>query len=189
VEQCVAWVTEDESGHRLLVAYARLASRSVDGTLLREFLKQKLPAYMVPGLVEIVDAFPLTPNGKIDRQRLPRPVARAASPAVKDRPATDTQRFLAETFGEVLGVPEPGMHDDFFALGGHSLSATRIIGRLSRRFPLELTIADIFEFSTIAELAAHIDAQLHPQPHREESIPRATRAVRHVRFESQEDVP
>src|SRR5262249_27816604 len=98
---------------------------------LRRYLTQRLPGYMVPGAVVLLDVLPLTPNGKIDRRALPAPdAARRGVEAEFVAPRTPTEEVLASIWAEVLGLDQIGMDDNFFALGGHSLLATQLVSRV-----------------------------------------------------------
>ncbi len=130
-----------------LIAYV---VSSVEPAVLRAFLKDRLPDYMVPAAIVPVDTMPLTVNGKLDVAALPAPTV---SPSVSRAPASAEETVLCALFAEVLGVPEVGIDDNFFDLGGHSLLATRLIGRARRALGAELAIRDLFEAPTVAELA------------------------------------
>ncbi|HEX2316109.1 MAG TPA: amino acid adenylation domain-containing protein [Thermomonospora sp.] len=153
-----AAVVADSSGPggvKRLVGY--VVRDGGDGTDdLRAFLKERLPGYMVPAALVVVDRLPLTVNGKLDVRALPAPAvtARAASRP----PATPQEEALCGLFAELLGVDGVGVDDDFFDLGGHSLLATRLISRARAVLGAELAIRDLFEAPTVAELAARAAA-------------------------------
>ncbi|MFC5749778.1 amino acid adenylation domain-containing protein [Actinomadura rugatobispora] len=124
---------------------------------VREGLKQRLPAYMVPSAIVTLDALPLTVNGKLDRRALPDPGQSGGPRKSGGRAArTPVERLLCTLFGEVLDATGVGIDDDFFELGGHSLLATRLIGRARTVLRTELAIRDLFEAPTVAELAARV---------------------------------
>ncbi|RMH08750.1 MAG: amino acid adenylation domain-containing protein [Nitrospirae bacterium] len=125
---------------------------------LREFLRQRLPDYMIPSGFVFVKAFPLTPNGKIDRQRLPRPIREPAPSAAKVAPRTMLEQQLLGIWIQVLGTPDIGVYDDFFELGGHSLLATQVLARVYADLGVELSLATLFEYPTIAELAQFLSS-------------------------------
>lgn len=152
------------AGDLELLAYVVLAAGDGDGEPagteeIRAHLAARLPEAMVPSVVLLLDTMPLTPSGKVDRQRLP-------SPEERDRPAggqwiaprTPAETAVAALMAEVLGVREVGAEDDFFALGGHSLVAIRLVLRLRRDFGIKLTVGELFSARTVAALAARIDA-------------------------------
>ncbi|MGI8329566.1 amino acid adenylation domain-containing protein [Actinomadura scrupuli] len=125
---------------------------------VRDGLKQRLPAYMVPAAVVTLDALPLTVNGKLDRRALPAP-GRSGPTATGRAPRTPVERLLSALFAEVLDVSTVGIDDGFFDLGGHSLLATRLIGKARTVLRAELAIRDLFEAPTVAELAARVHAR------------------------------
>ncbi len=121
---------------------------------LREFLRQSLPEYMVPAFFVQLDAFPLTPNGKVDRRALPAPErgARDAESAFVP-PRDELETRLARLFSEVLGVPNAGVHDNFFELGGDSLLAVRLFLKIEEAFGRQLPLATLIQAPTIEALA------------------------------------
>ncbi len=158
VREALVLAREDEPGNRRLVAYVVAddsGSRELEGEL-RRFLGTTLPEYMVPSAVVLLDAFPLSPNGKVDRSALQAPDG-TRSEAVFVAPRTPTEEVVARVWSEVLGVDPVGAEDDFFALGGHSLLATRVISRLRRAFGVEIGLRNMFEQPTVAGLAAVLD--------------------------------
>lgn len=160
VEQAVVACREDVPGHPRLVAYLILSpGEGKPADDFRGFLRERLPAYMVPSAFVVLEALPLTPNGKVDRGALPAPDGtQAERSAAVVPPRTETEQSIAAVWGEVLGVEDLSVDDDFFALGGHSLLATRVMSRLRERFRLELPISRLFEAPTIAGLARCVEA-------------------------------
>ncbi|MFI1855244.1 amino acid adenylation domain-containing protein [Streptomyces sp. NPDC020480] len=153
----VAAVREDRPGIRHLVGYAVAAADTdpaaptrLDAAALREFMAGRLPAYMVPAVVVVVDAVPLTPSGKVDRAALPAPSFEAANEY--RAPSSGRERVLQEVFCEVLGRPRIGVDDSFFDLGGDSVVAMRLAAR-AHAAGLAVTSNDIFRHKTIAQLA------------------------------------
>lgn len=151
---------EDAPGDRRLVAYvAGRADGSPPNTdELRRFLLQTLPEPMVPGAFVPLAAFPLTPNGKVDRRALPAPSEERPDldqPYVE--PRTAVERSLAEIWSEVLGVERVGVHDNYFSLGGDSMRSVRVVA-LAHERGLELTLQDLFRFRTVAKLAELLDS-------------------------------
>jgi len=125
---------------------------------MRDALRRTLPDYMVPAHYVTLDAFPLTPNGKIDRRALPEPgAAHAAVPRESVAPRTPLERTIAGVWATVLGLEHVGVEDDFFALGGHSLLAMRVVARLREVLAERVTIGALFESRTVAALAARLE--------------------------------
>lgn len=127
---------------------------------LRHFMQGKLPDYMLPSAVMLLDKFPLTPNGKVDLSALPAPDwGRSEDGNAPVVPRTPTEELLASIWAEVLAIEEVGIHDNFFDLGGHSLLATQLISRVRTAFQIDhLPLRSLFEAPTIALLAARIEA-------------------------------
>ncbi|MEU1790608.1 amino acid adenylation domain-containing protein [Streptomyces sparsogenes] len=153
VEQAVAAVSADPSGTRRVVGYVRPRPGSParpDPAALRESVARRLPAYMVPAQIMVVEDIPLTPNGKVDRAALPAPTFQAAN--AYRAPASDRERVLHEVFTEVLGGARIGVDDSFFDLGGDSIIAMQLAAR-AHRAGLALTTKDVFRHKTIARLA------------------------------------
>ncbi|MEV0456636.1 amino acid adenylation domain-containing protein, partial [Catellatospora methionotrophica] len=122
---------------------------------LREHLKRFLPDYMVPAALMAVERLPLTVNGKLDVRALPR--ATVVTGAASRPPATPAEQTLCELFAQLLGLPAVGVEDSFFDLGGHSLLAIRLVSRARTALGAQLSIRDLFEAPTVAQLAARID--------------------------------
>ncbi|MEU1472661.1 amino acid adenylation domain-containing protein [Streptomyces sp. NPDC005761] len=151
VDGACAVVREDRPGEQRLVGYV---TGTADPTAVRAALARELPEHMVPSAVVALDAFPLSPNGKLDRRALPAPVFAGRG---GDRPASAREEALASLFAEVLGAAAVGPDDAFFDLGGTSLLAVRLVARVREEFGTELTIGSLFEASTPAALATRID--------------------------------
>ncbi|WP_326559280.1 amino acid adenylation domain-containing protein [Micromonospora sp. NBC_01796] len=155
VDQAAVGVRVDLSGKERIVGYLVPASAASSAGIqvLRKHLAEVLPDYMLPNAYVGLDALPLTTNGKLDRSALPAP----DRPAVGGTPPRDArERRLAAMFAEVLGVPDIGVHDDFFDLGGQSLLATRLAGRIRTELGVRLPIRALFEAPTVAELAERL---------------------------------
>jgi amino acid adenylation domain-containing protein len=128
------------------------------GPQLRSFLKERLPEYMVPASFVILDELPLLPNGKIDRRALPAPDAvRPELAGAFVAPRTRTEQSLADVWSDLLGLPQVGINDNFFDLGGHSLLTTQLISRVRELFQVELPLREVFQQPTIAQLAIAIE--------------------------------
>jgi acyl-coenzyme A synthetase/AMP-(fatty) acid ligase len=135
-----------------LIAYV-VRTGKLTASELRSFLKDRLPDYMIPSQIILLEHLPLTSSGKVDRGALPSPDCMESrhSPDFV-HPRNEVEGLLANVWAEVLGVKQVGVHDNFFDLGGHSLSATRVISRL-RNMKIELPIQSFFQTPTIAGLA------------------------------------
>ncbi len=159
VKTAVVIAREDQPGNKRLVAYiVPDTPQSVDVAQLKESLQQKLPEYMIPTAFVTLDALPFTNTGKIDHRALPQPTASRAVPdtnfVAADGPI---EEMVAELWEEILGVSPIGMHDSFFALGGHSLLAVKFVAQLRQEQEIELSIGQLFNYPTIAELAPCIE--------------------------------
>src|SRR5262249_26530630 len=155
VRQCAVAAREDTPGYKWLIGYVVMrtgAQAKVDE--LRDFIKQKLPEYMIPSAFVALDALPLTPNGKVDRRALPAPdQSRPELEQSYQVPRTPVEEMLAQIWAEVLKLERIGVHDNFFDLGGHSLLATQVISRVRAAFQTNLALRTLFEMPTVAELA------------------------------------
>ena len=153
VRQSVEYVLESQG-------FLRFLKRTVSANL-RNYLKQKLPDYMIPSSLVFRNSFPLTPSGKVDRRALPAP--ERISPDLEGdfvAPRSPIEKMLAKIWADLLDVERIGIHDDFFELGGNSLIVTRLASRLRDNFQVELSISKLFETPTIAELTAVIGKSL-----------------------------
>ncbi|HEY9674007.1 MAG TPA: amino acid adenylation domain-containing protein [Waterburya sp.] len=179
VRETVVIVQEDIPGEKHLVAYVvpnrePLKAESLQGvgrnpslwegsqvqpTDLHQFIKERLPDYMMPSAYVVLESLPLTPNGKIDRRVLPRVDTLSLNiPEDYVAPRTPIEEELAGIWVKVLGKQHVGVHDNFFELGGHSLLATQLTSRIRDIFQVELPVRTLFEAPTVAMLARHIEA-------------------------------
>ncbi|UWS77510.1 AMP-binding protein [Streptomyces noursei] len=153
--QVTVLAREDQPGDRRLVAY--VVPAQADATFTEEELRHRvadqLPAYMVPSHILVLDAMPLTRQGKIDRDALPAPASELKPAALSRPPRTATERVLCGIFADILGLSRVGIDEDFFALGGHSLLATRVISRVRSTLGAELSVGALFGAPSVAEFA------------------------------------
>jgi amino acid adenylation domain-containing protein len=162
VAGAAAAVVEHSPGDQRLVAYIVPAEgRTPDVEALRRLCKARLAPYMVPSAFVALEAFPTTPNRKLDRRALPAPDG--VRPDLAESyvaPETPVQETLASIWSEVLGVDRVGIDDDFFDLGGHSLLAVKMLARVQENFGVDLYLGTVFEHSTIRALANELTGQL-----------------------------
>ncbi|MEG4490497.1 amino acid adenylation domain-containing protein [Microcoleus sp. D3_18_C4] len=188
VREAIALVREDNPGDKRLVAYivanSELRAGHGDTTPthsefinhLRVFLKQKLPQYMIPSAFVLLEAMPLTPNGKIDRRSLKAPDTNTAEfESNFADPRTPDEQLIAEIWAEVLGLERVGIHDNFFELGGHSLLATQAISRLREAFQVEVPLRSLFESPTVATVTESLLQYRAEQKLKAPPIKRASR--------------
>ncbi|WP_394849971.1 amino acid adenylation domain-containing protein [Pendulispora brunnea] len=145
----------DDRGEAILCAYFHAKDGAPSPTDLRRFLRRQLPEYMVPAAFVAIEAWPLSPNGKIDRRALPAP--RRTGDENHMPPETPTEVALAECWRTLLGAERVGRTDDFFDLGGHSLLAVRLVAAIQERFGTTVHLRSLFTAPQLAELAAKID--------------------------------
>jgi amino acid adenylation domain-containing protein len=150
-------VAEGAAATARLVGYVVTTGNDVGD--LREWVRDRLPSYMVPSVIIALDAMPLTPNRKIDRRALPSPHAAVAAATTSSPPTNDVERVVARTTATVLGIASVGRDDDFFDLGGHSLVATALLARLSSTFGTTLALRPFFASPTVAGLSAQLLAE------------------------------
>jgi amino acid adenylation domain-containing protein len=154
VGQAAVIAREDRPGDKRLVGYV---SGAVDPAALREQLAQRLPEYMVPAAIVVVDALPLTVNGKLDTRALPAPEYSG-----QDRylaPATPVEEILAGIYAQVLGLERVGVDDSFFDLGGDSLLAMRLVAAIKTALGADLSVPTVFEAPTVAQLTQRITGE------------------------------
>ncbi|HYG24753.1 MAG TPA: amino acid adenylation domain-containing protein [Verrucomicrobiae bacterium] len=163
IRECVVTVFGNRNDDKKLAAYFVPSGRRGPGIPeLRQFLKQKLPDYMVPSAFVRLESLPLTANGKVDRRALPEPDR--ARPELEKRYATPQDAVeveLTKIWEHVLGISPIGIEDKFFELGGHSLLAVRVIAQIEKQFGRKLKLATIFQAQTIEQLAAILRKEIH----------------------------
>jgi acyl carrier protein len=166
IRESVVVLGENIAGDKKLIAYL-ITENGVElgGSELRQFLLEKLPAFMIPSEFVSLDQMPLTLNGKVDRQALP---ALAGKHLSREKnyvvPRTPLENSLADIWAEVLQLERVGADDNFFELGGHSLIATRVISQIRDRLQMEISLQEFFNSPTVAELAKRIESGVSTEP-------------------------
>ncbi|MBC9933117.1 non-ribosomal peptide synthase/polyketide synthase [Chitinophaga qingshengii] len=154
VNEAVVVVKGGEHDNKLLVAYV-IPQDEFNKDAITAYLKKKLPDFMVPPVMIEMESFPLTPNGKIDRKGLPSPVSGMLDDQLQDAgPANEIEEQLLEIWKEVLNLPQLGIHDNFFAVGGNSITAIRLIAKMKVDF--QVSINDLFQHPTIAGISKYV---------------------------------
>jgi len=170
VGQAVVVTREDHPGDKRLVAYIipiikkkdlSSAKTNLESEKLRGFLREKLPNYMIPSAFVQMDAFPLTASGKIDRKALPPPGLDIIDTQSYIPPINQTEHGLSNIWMDVLKLPRISREDNFFDLGGNSLSALQVMARILETFEINMPIKWIFEFPRLSDLANRVDFVLH----------------------------
>ncbi len=158
IKETVVIATEQLPNDKRLVAYVVGKDDSLNLEQLREFLKEKLPDYMIPTAWVPLEALPLNPNGKVDRKALPIPdQAKTVSETPYIAPRTPVEEIIVNIWQQVLNVEQVGIEDNFFELGGHSLMATKVVSKIRQSLSVELPLRSLFEHPTVVELAAQLN--------------------------------
>jgi len=171
IKEAIVSAREDKNGENYLCAYIvpvdnNGAPPDIDG--IRDYLSRVLPAYMIPAYIVKIEKAPLTPNGKLDRRALPLPEPASTGGGIYTAPRTPVEEELAAIWTEILGgdaLPESplptsiGIDDNFFHLGGHSINAAALAGRIHKKFQAKMTLAEIFQRPTIRQLAQYIEGK------------------------------
>ena len=158
IRQSVVAVHTLHRENKLLVAYLVGAAR-VEDEAIRQALAKRLPTYMIPTVFMRLDSLPLSINGKVDRAALPLPVLAGDPVRESEIPRSVLEQELSRVWREVLGLDQVGIHDNFFQAGGHSLLAVRLVAAIRERFQVDLSLAKIFQYPTIALLVNEIEIQ------------------------------
>ncbi|HEX5884096.1 MAG TPA: non-ribosomal peptide synthetase, partial [Pyrinomonadaceae bacterium] len=171
VRDAIVVAREERNGEKRLVAYV---VGEAETSVLRNYLHERLPDYMVPAAWVTLDALPLTANGKVDRKALPAPDSqRPELSSAYIAPRSAIERDIAEVWQEVLGIENAGVNDNFFDLGGHSLQAVRVHGKLRTKFEKNLLLFELFQFPTIAAMAKYISNDYTEESSAEQGVERA----------------
>ena len=160
VAQAAVIVREEQQAKRRLVGYVvrNENGQKSSGRILREYLRSRLPEYMVPWPILELERLPLTPNGKLDRRALARIVPEQRDERTYVAPRTPYEEVLAKIWAELLQVKQVGIHDNFFEIGGHSLLTLQLTSRIRLAFAIELPVSALFKAPTVARMAEHIES-------------------------------
>jgi amino acid adenylation domain-containing protein len=153
VKSCIVVLREDKAGDKRLVAYY-VGVAGLETAPLRERLRARLPEFMVPSAFVALEAFPLNPNGKVDRKALPAPQAPPAASFAA--PESKLERSISAIWARELGLEKVGLHDNFFDIGGHSLLLIRIQTLLQQELTVPIAVADMFQYPTVFAMARHL---------------------------------
>ncbi|MFD2169290.1 amino acid adenylation domain-containing protein [Tumebacillus lipolyticus] len=165
VETGVVLVREDQPGQKRIVAYVTAKEgHALQASDLRQTLKESLPDYMIPSAFVLLPAFPLTPNGKIDRQALPAPDGARDLANAYVAPTSELERQVSAIWQSVLGVAQVGVHDNFFDLGGHSLLMSRVHEELQAKLQRQFSVVEMFKYPTIAALVKYLTQDVAEKP-------------------------
>jgi amino acid adenylation domain-containing protein len=165
VGSSVVMAREDSPGDKRLIAYLVGKEAEISPAALREFLKAKLPDYMVPSAFVALPSFPLTPNGKVDRKALPKPNFESGADKSKFiAPSTPSEIAIAQIWCEVLGLKQVGVNDNFFDLGGHSMLAVRLVNKIRQALDFTVPIPVFFQNPTIRKIAVVYDQHQRETP-------------------------
>jgi amino acid adenylation domain-containing protein len=184
VRHAVVSLVRHRGGDRLAAYVVSAPGHTIDSAALLDHARETLPGYMIPAAVVVLDALPLTASGKLDRGALPAP---QVSGRPYRAPQTSLEQFVADLFGEVLGVDRVGRDDDFFDLGGNSLIATRAVGRLREATGLEVRAQWFFTGSTVAAVTRRIEQALAAEHDYDEGSEAALAVVLEIRAQGQGD--
>ncbi|HEX7261142.1 MAG TPA: condensation domain-containing protein, partial [Luteolibacter sp.] len=171
VARAVVVARRGANGEQRVLGYVVAQERTLTTARLRQYLREKLPEYMVPAELVLLEQLPLTVNGKVDRRALPEPESVRQAESEYVAPRTEMEELVAGVWQQVLGLERVGLHDSFFDLGGHSLLATKIISRLRETFGFQIPLSTIFDSPTIADLAEYITAEINQSSDFTSSVP------------------
>lgn len=158
IKEAVVVARENLTGEKQLVAYCILneSHHPLKVDELKQYLKGLLPEYMIPHAFVMMDSFPLTTAGKLDRKKLPEPTVREESSEGYTAPSTDLEKKIAHIWSEILDIGQIGINDNFFGLGGHSLYAVRIVSKIRKELGKSITLSDLLKSPTIKQLSSII---------------------------------
>jgi amino acid adenylation domain-containing protein len=156
VRSTVVIARQDTPGEKKLVAYVVASEQECSFAELRVYLQQKLPAYMMPSAFVLMDALPLSPNGKVDRAALPVPLVAHPEPSRAKSAQSDMEQKIESAWLKVLVLQQVGLDDNFFDVGGDSLQLLAVHAEIQKKIESEFPLTDLFEYSTIRSLARHL---------------------------------
>jgi amino acid adenylation domain-containing protein len=163
IQAAIVAMLKDQPDNQRLVSYIVLkVDARLDKKELQKFLEAKLPRYAIPAAFMFLSSLPITPNGKIDIKALPTPPQDSLTSDEYVEPQTPVEQALAKLWAEVLGISRIGLADDFFELGGNSLSAVQVIARIKRELEVTIPIYKLFETPRLADLAEEVELAIHP---------------------------
>jgi hypothetical protein len=156
---------QGEGTGQQLVACIKQSGDALDTGSLRSWLQERLPDYMVPSVFIALEEIPLTPNGKVDRKRLPKAKASTRETSTPmASPRNRLEEHLVQIWSEILGVNRVGVRDNFFDLGGHSLLLVRVHARLRHELDPDIAVIDLFRYPTIESMASWLNRRSHSLP-------------------------
>jgi acyl carrier protein len=161
VKEAAVLAREDAPGDKRLVAYVTSKTPGeapLTADVLRTHLKPVLPDHMVPSAFVVLDSFPISPNGKLDRRALPAPDVGAYVSRQSEGPQGEVEQILASVWKELLRIERIGRQDNFFELGGHSLHGLKLIARIAEHLAVRLPVVAMFEYPSIQQLAEVIES-------------------------------
>jgi len=181
---------EDKPGDIRLVAYITQTNNEViDTQQIKNFLREQLPEYMIPSAIVSLDVFPLTPNGKINRNALPAPeLSRDDLSASYEAPRNEPEEKIVSIVSKLLVIEKVGIHDNFFELGGHSLLATQFMSRIKSAFEVEVPLRILFEKPTSAQIAETVTRMKSDGSAEQKNVPQIKRAERRGRTVKRSDL-
>jgi acyl-CoA synthetase (AMP-forming)/AMP-acid ligase II/acyl carrier protein len=156
VQQAVVIAKEDSQHNKRLVGYI-VSEGPIEKEIINNYLKGKLPAYMVPALWVAMESLPLTPNGKINRKALPDPDISGASSNSYEAPRNELEIALVDIWQQLLGVERVGINDNFFELGGHSLLIIKMVSMIRKQLSFTIPVLLLFQFTTISDISKYLD--------------------------------
>ena len=149
-------IKDDLTGEKSIIAYV-VSDQNTESNVIKDWLRTRVPNYMIPNHFAFLNEFPLNINGKIDRNKLPEIEFLLADRKEYILPQTTTQKVLAQIWENVLGIEKIGLLDNFFEIGGHSLKAVKMFNLINNQFDVRIMITDLFNNPTLESLANEID--------------------------------